>query len=83
MTAVIDDEEGDEDDARDKLQSSSFDDDDVTTALSRSDDEQLQSLIGDMSAGHALPVVSNSKHPDLKTITPDTVGVILLHDDVI
>lgn len=49
-------------------------------ALSASD-EQLHSLIGDLSAGYVLPVVSNSKHPDLKTITPDTVYFVSYYDN--
>lgn len=74
---VLEEEEDETCGTRDVMTADCFgsadDDDDVTTKLTGSDD-QLQSLIGDMSAAHALPVVANSKHPDLMTITPDTVS---------
>jgi len=38
------------------------------------EDEERADLIGDMTDKHALPLERNSKHADLKTISPHTVS---------
>ena len=44
----------------------------IHQALSMS--EQQANLVGDFSRPHSLPLVTAAKHPDLKTISPDTVS---------
>jgi hypothetical protein len=44
----------------------------IMTALSHNDTHN--DLIGDFSRAHCLPLVVNSKHPDLKTISAETVS---------
>jgi len=45
------------------------------------EDEERADLIGDLTVKHALPLERNTKHADLKTISPQTVSCDSVHSN--
>jgi len=68
---------GDGDDSPDDEEVTCVSDSDIINALAHGDDH-VRNMIGDLSAEHTLPVVSNGKHADLKTISPETVDILII-----
>lgn len=62
-----------------KHKSDKFDEKAIKAALDRIENQSVDTsrLIGDMSTTHSLPIMADSKHKDLASITPNTLASLI------